>query len=66
VRHLRFIKGAVLFIYEVRLSYHGLGWSAFFQSSSAGSGGAGEILLLWGDAPALSLSSGSDSLFCLF
>ena len=52
-------------IYEVCPSYHGLGWSAFFQSSCAGSSGAGEILLLWRDGSALSLPSGSNSLFCL-
>ena len=60
-----FCIGAVRFIYEVRLPYHGLGWSAFFESSRAGSGGAGEILLLWRDGSALSLPYGSGSLFCL-
>ena len=60
-----FCIGAVRFIYEVRPPYHGLGWSAFFESSRAGSGGAGEILLLWRDGSALSLPYGSGSLFCL-
>ena len=65
VAHLLFCIGAVRFIYEVRPTYHGLGWSAFFQSSRASSGGAGEILLLWRDGSALSLPGGSCSLFCL-
>jgi hypothetical protein len=65
VAHLLFCIGAVRFIYEVRLSYNGIGWSAFFQSPRASSGGAGEVLLLWGDGSALSLSGGSGSLFCL-
>ena len=56
---------AVRFICEVCPSCHGLGWSAFFQSSRASSSGAGEILLLWRDGSALSLPSGSNSLFCL-
>ena len=63
--HLLFRIGAVRFNHEVRLSYNSLGWCAFFQSPRATSGGAGEILLLWGDGPALSLSRGSISLFCL-
>jgi len=41
VGHLLFCIGAVRFIYEVRLSYNGIGWSAFFQSPRASSGGAG-------------------------
>ena len=63
--HLLFRIGAVRITYESRLSCIGLGWSAFFQSSRACSGGAGEILLLWGDGSALSLSGGSGSLLCL-
>jgi len=39
VAHLLFCIGAVRFIYEVRPSYYGLGWSAFFQSSRACSSG---------------------------
>ena len=62
---LLFCIGAVRFNYEVRLSYNGPSWIAFFQSSRASSGGAGEILLLWRDGSALSLPSGSCSLFCL-
>jgi hypothetical protein len=65
VGHLLFCIRAVHFIYEVRLSYNGHGWSAFFQSSRACSSGAGEVLLLWGDRSALSLPSCSCSLFCL-
>jgi len=65
VGHLLFCIGAVRFVYEVRLSYSGIGWSAFFQSPRASSSGAGKILLLWGDRSALSLSGGSGSLFCL-
>ena len=65
VAHLLFCVGAVRFINEVRPSYHGLGWSAFFQSSRACSSGDGEILLLWRDGSALSLPSCSCSLFCL-
>ena len=63
--HLLFCIGTVRFDYEVRFPYTGFGWSAFFQSPRASSGGAGEILLLWGDRSALSLSGGSGSLFCL-
>ena len=63
--HLLFCIGAVRFIYEVRPTYPSVRWSAFFQSSRAGSSGAGEILLLWRDGSALSLPSGSNSLFCL-
>jgi len=65
VGHLLFCIGAVRFFYEVRLSYIGLGWGAFFQSSRASSSGAGEILLLWRDRSALSLPGGSGSLFCM-
>ena len=63
--HLLFCIGAVRLNYEVRFSYTGLGWSAFFQSSRASSGGAGEILLLWRDGSALSLPSCTCPLFCL-
>jgi len=41
VAHLLFCIGAVHFIYEVGLYYNGIGWSAFFQSPRASSGGAG-------------------------
>ena len=63
--HLLYCIGAVRFYYEVRFPYTGFGWSAFFQSPRASSSGAGNILLLWGDGSALSLSRGSISLFCL-
>ena len=65
VGHLLFCIGAVHFNYEIRFSCNGLGWSAFFLSSRASSSGAGEVLLLWGDGSALSLSGGSGSLLCL-
>ena len=65
VAHLLFCIGAVRFDYEMRFSYTGLGWSAFFQSSRASSGGAGEILLLWRDGSALSFPSCTCPLFCL-
>jgi hypothetical protein len=65
VGHLLFCIGAVRCDYEVRFPYTGFGRSAFFQSSRACSSGAGEILLLWGDGSALSLSGGSGSLLCL-
>jgi hypothetical protein len=65
VRHLPFIKGAVHYFYEDCHSYIGFVWCSFLQSSRTGSGRAGEILLLWEYEPALSLPSGSCSLFCL-
>ena len=63
--HLLFNIGVVRCFYEVRFPYIGLGWSAFFQSSRASSGGTSEILLLWGDGATLSLPGGSSSLFCM-
>ena len=64
--HLLFRIGALRCIYEIRPACIRHVWSAFFQSSRAGSSGAGEILLLWGDGSALSLSRRSSSLFCMF
>ena len=65
VAYLPFHKRVVCFSYEARFPCIGYGWAPFFKSSRASSGGAGEILLLWGDGSALSLPGGSGSLFCL-
>ena len=61
--HLLFCIAAVPITYESRLSCIGFGWSAFFQSSRADSGGAGEIVLLRRNESTLSLSHGSLPMF---
>ena len=58
-------KDGVWFSYKNGSFWIGFGGFSFFQSSRASSSGAGEILLLWGDGSALSLSDGSRSLFGL-
>ena len=65
VGYLPFHKRVVHSLYEERFPCIGYVWVPFFKPSRASSGGAGEILLLWGDGSALSLPSGSVSLFCL-
>ena len=63
--HLLFCIGAVRFIYEVRLSSNGLGWSAIFQSPRADSGGPSKIVLLRNNRTTVPLSHGSVPLLLL-
>ena len=65
VGYLPFHKRVVCSFYEERFPCIGYVWVPFFKPSRASSGGADEILLLWGDGSALSLPCGSGSLFGL-
>jgi len=65
VGYLPFHKRVVCSFYEERFPCIGYGWVPFFKPSRAGSSWDCEILLLWGDGSALSLSGGSGSLLCL-
>ena len=65
VGYLPFHKRVVRSLYEERFPCIGYVWVPFFKPSRAGASWVDEILLLWGDGSALSLPSGSGSLFCM-